>query len=111
MAAVLGPAGARAGEGTAGSPPEAWLSAVQQRIAEEEYQVTWQERTGLAEVDAAWQAPNRAHGFRTYFAEEGIRVVPRTGDEPSWEGDTCDTILVVHGEDMPSEDVLGLHWL
>ena len=85
MAAVGGPTDARAGEDTAGSPPEDWLSAAQQRIAEEEYQVTWQERTGLAEVDAAWQAPNRAHGFRTYFAEEGIRVVPRTEDEPSWE--------------------------
>jgi len=32
----------------------------------------------------AWQAPNRAHGFRTYFMDEGIRVVPRTEAGPSW---------------------------
>ena len=29
-------------------------------------------------------AANRAHGFRTYFTEDGIRVVPRTEETPSW---------------------------
>src|SRR6185503_1008714 len=33
---------------------------------------------------AAWQATNRAHGFRTWFGDEGIRVIPRSEDAPSW---------------------------
>jgi len=62
-----------------------WLSRVQQRIADSEYQVTWQEATRLQNVSAAWHAPNRAHDFRAYFIEEGIRVVPRQQAESSWQ--------------------------
>jgi hypothetical protein len=65
--------------------PGDWLSTVQERIAEEEYQVTWQDSTYLPDVDAAWHAPNRAHGFRSYFTGDGMRVIPRTESEPSWE--------------------------
>ncbi|RMF71154.1 MAG: hypothetical protein D6738_14565, partial [Acidobacteria bacterium] len=36
-----------------------WWTAVQQRIADEEYHVTWQDGIGLPDLDAAWQAPNR----------------------------------------------------
>jgi len=69
----------------AGGPPADSFSAVEQRIAAEEYQVTWQPRTHLAGVEAAWHAPNRAHGFRTYFTEAGPRLIPREETEPSWE--------------------------
>ena len=80
---ALLPQGARAGGDPA--PPVAGRPAsVQRQIAAEEYRVSWQGRTGLEEPDAAWQAPNRAHGFRTYFTGEGIRLVPRTESEPSW---------------------------
>ncbi len=75
--------------GAAGPAPEKvdddWLSNVQRQIAEGEYHVTWQDRTVLADLDEAWHAPNRSHNLRTYFTDEGIRVVPRTASESSWE--------------------------
>jgi hypothetical protein len=79
-------AGARPGA-TEPSPDvsENWLSQVQADIAEREYAVSWQARPLLSEMPASWQAPNRAHSFRTYFTEPGIRVFPRTEAEPSWE--------------------------
>ncbi len=65
--------------------PEDWWSTVQQEVAASEYEITWQNQTALTGLDAAWQAPNRAHGFRSYFTPEGIRVVPRTEPSPSWQ--------------------------
>ncbi len=65
--------------------PEGWWSKVQEELAASEYEVTWQSGTVLADLPAAWQAPNRAQNFRTYFAGRGIRVVPRTEESPSWE--------------------------
>jgi len=57
--------------------PSDWWNRVAQDIRMSEYELTRQE--------SAWQAPNRAHGFRSYFTEAGIRVVPREGDGPSWD--------------------------
>jgi len=72
---------------------------VQQDIAASEYHVTWQEDTCLLDVDAAYQAPNRAHDLRTYFTPEGPRVVRRTEAEPTW---TWGLELVgMHNEDAP----------
>ena len=83
---AFAPAAVLAGEPPAGTDvPGAWWSQAQQEIAREEYQVTWQTETALPDLDAAWHAPNRSHGLRIYFTEEGIRVVPRTDDAPSWE--------------------------
>jgi hypothetical protein len=65
--------------------PSSEVSLAEQRLADSEYEITWQSRTLLAGVEAAWQAPNRAHGFRTYFTAEGIRVVPRTDTAASWD--------------------------
>jgi hypothetical protein len=70
--------------GPAGAPAY-WWSRVQQDIAASEYEASWQRADELDDVDEAWHAPNRAHGFRIYFTETGIRVVPRTEAEPSWE--------------------------
>ena len=64
--------------------PSEWWSAVQQQIAEEEYAVSWQTATGVPGLDAAWQAPNRAHDLRTFFTPLGIRVVRRTEAARSW---------------------------
>ena len=62
-----------------------WRSQAQANIQKEEYNITWQDETILPDAKAAWQAPNRAQGFRTYFTEDGIRVVPRAGEKPEWE--------------------------
>jgi hypothetical protein len=48
----------------------------QQQIQAAEYEVSWRD---------GYQAPNRAHGFRTFFHEQGIRAVPRVEDEATWE--------------------------
>ena len=69
----------------AGSPPgDDWWSRAAAAIASEEYAVTWQDDTALDEPGGAWQAPNRAQGFRTAFSARGILVVPRTGTAPPW---------------------------
>jgi hypothetical protein len=65
--------------------PEGWLSQVQQEIAAREYHLSWQDRPVQAGLPAAWHAPNRAHGFRSYFTPQGLHVVPRVEPEPSWE--------------------------
>ena len=65
--------------------PTGWSAAVEREIADSEYRLTWQEETALAGIEAAWQAPNRAHDFRTYFTGDGIRLVPRSTDGASWE--------------------------
>lgn len=62
-----------------------WWNKVQQEIHDSEYFVTWQDQTVLSDLTSAWQAPNRAHNFRSYFTERGIRVVRRTETTPSWE--------------------------
>jgi FG-GAP repeat/FG-GAP-like repeat len=50
-----------------------WWSQAQGDLVAREYQASSSER-GL-------QAPNRAHGFRTYFTADGIRVVAREGSD------------------------------
>ncbi len=73
-----------AGGGKVDLPPGAsgdWWSTVQQNIMEEEYHFS----PSSGEKNALYQAPNRAHGFRSYFNEKGVRLVPRTEEKPSWE--------------------------
>jgi len=70
-----------------------WLAAVQDDIRRSEYNVTWQDATYLSDLPVpstalragAYQAPNRAQGFRAYFTEHGLRVIPRGGAAPAWE--------------------------
>ena len=64
-----------------------WWAAVQEDIRRSEYHITWQERTYLEDLEAAYQVPNRAHNLRTYFTPQGIRVIPRVfeGESPPWE--------------------------
>jgi hypothetical protein len=53
-------------------------------LAAREYWISWQDQTQLDEIAAAWQAPNRAQGFRTYFTADGFHMVPRTTRRPEW---------------------------
>jgi len=59
-------------------------SQVQADFHKEEYDITWKDNTPLPDIKAADQAANRTQGFRTYFTEDGIRVVPQADEEPSW---------------------------
>ena len=73
-----------------GPPPAAALdratvASLQESIRRREYHVTWQERTCLPGLPAAYQAPNRAHDLRSYFTPDGVRMTRRTGAGPSWE--------------------------
>jgi hypothetical protein len=63
--------------GSAAEPASSWAARAAEQVAEAEYEITPEGQ--------AWQAPNRAQGFRTHFSNEGIRVVPRTEEVPSWE--------------------------
>ncbi len=84
-------AGGAAAEPAAASPgadvPADWWTAVQEDIRLAEYHATWQEGTALADLAAAYQAPNRAQNLRTYFTPQGIRIIPRAfeGEAPPWE--------------------------
>jgi hypothetical protein len=44
--------------------------------------------------ETEWQAPNRAHGLRTYFTPSGPRLVPRTATTQDW---TCTLEFLGHG--------------
>ena len=68
------------------APPD-WWATVQEQIRQSEYEVTWQDTTYLPDTPAAYQAPNRAQGLRTYFTPEGVVVIPRTGaqDALPWQ--------------------------
>ena len=61
-----------------------WWATVQENIRQQEYHITWQERSVIPGAGPAYQAPNRAHNLRTYFYPDGIRIVRRTEQTPSW---------------------------
>ena len=67
-----------------GAGPD-WFTKVQETIRKDEYQITWSDLTGLRDLPSAYQAPNRAQGFRTYFTDTGLKVVPRGQENPAWE--------------------------
>ncbi len=73
-----------------------WLSQVAKNLQAREYHITWKEKTSVADLQAAYQAPNRAHNIRTYFTSDGIRLIPRvsqtatdpvSADMNEWEMD------------------------
>jgi hypothetical protein len=85
------PAIAGAERSESGDPPlppgveEDWWTTVREKIAAAEYHVTWRDELRPEGPTGSWQAPNRVHGFRTRFLEEGIRLAPRAGQEIDWE--------------------------
>jgi hypothetical protein len=64
-----------------------WSAEVQKDLRLAEYRVTWQDQTYLADLPAAYQAPNRAQNLRAYFTPDGLRLIPRQfdGETPPWE--------------------------
>ena len=80
-----------------------WWSQVQRSLREAEYHITWQEHTVLPGSQPAWQAPNRAHNLRTYFTDQGIRVVPREAAvAPAW---TWGLTLTGYGDERAMRSV------
>lgn len=61
-----------------------WWSHVSADIKAAEYHLSWADHPVIKDLPPAWQAPNRAQGFRTYFTDRGVRLVPRGESEPSW---------------------------
>ena len=55
----------------AGTADPGWWGTVQRQIQASECEVTWAGSTTLPGVDAGWQAPNRAQGFRTAVLRDG----------------------------------------
>ena len=64
-------------ESAAGGGSADWWPTVQAQIRSSEYHVTWQDRTYLADVEAAFQAPNREQNLRIYFMPQGVAIIPR----------------------------------
>ena len=58
-----------------------WWTTVQQDIEREEYNIS----SAPVDSKALYQGPNRVHGFRSFFSEKGVRLVPRTEEKPFWE--------------------------
>jgi hypothetical protein len=71
--------------------PDDWWAAVRAGIEQAEYAVTWQDQTYLPDLPAAYQAPNRGQGLRTYFADNGPIIIPREWPDglsgPPWRWD------------------------
>ncbi|HQO21285.1 MAG TPA: FG-GAP-like repeat-containing protein [Acidobacteriota bacterium] len=72
---------------SAGEPPkplpegvsEGWLATVQQGIQKEEYNIS-----PAGDGKALYQAPNRAHGFRSRFTSNGIEIAPLSSEAKGW---------------------------
>ena len=72
-------------QAVAGLQQKGWWTTVQKNIQEQEYYVTYQKDTLLSDLSEAYHAANRAQNLRTYFTQDGIRVIPRTKEDPSWQ--------------------------
>ena len=72
-----------------GPPPagatEEWTAAARQAVAESEYEVNLRNVASAQNVEASYQAPNRAHHLRSHFTPDAVRIVPRTDEGPQWE--------------------------
>src|SRR5262245_36589310 len=66
--------------------PPGWIEQVEESLAAQEYEISWQKAPASLSVPESWQAPNRSQGFRTWFMPDGIRVVPRSATTtPAWQ--------------------------
>lgn len=81
LSLVLSYVASSAGENLPAGVSEDWWSKIRANISGEEYRVS----PGAPEKGALFSAANRAQGFRSYFTEKGVRLVPRTEEKPSWE--------------------------
>jgi uncharacterized repeat protein (TIGR01451 family) len=62
---------------------EDWWAAAQESIRQSEYQISPAAADG-SRSSATYQAPNRAHNFRTHFSDQGIQLTPRTEAGYDW---------------------------
>jgi hypothetical protein len=76
------PTGMAASGAVPRDPGAEWWKEVRNRLAESEYEASWV--AGSPTGPGGLQAPNRFQGFRTWFSEGGIRVVPRLERDGSW---------------------------
>jgi hypothetical protein len=83
-AVAVDPAQARGAAEAGAGVPAGWQARVQRDVLAKEYEITWQAQPLVPGIEPSWHAPNRAHGFRTYFTQQGSRVVPRVGGAPAW---------------------------
>lgn len=58
-----------------------WWTTAQKNIRDGEYNLS----QASGEKKALYQAPKRAQGFRSFFSEKGVRLIPREEETPSWE--------------------------
>lgn len=65
--------------------PGGGITDVISGIRGSEYHITWQSPTNLPNLPGAYQAPNRAHNFRTYFTPTDVRMIRRTEETPTWQ--------------------------
>jgi hypothetical protein len=64
-------------------PTTDWLSRVQDGIVASEYRFTRQAADRVS--DTCWHTVNRRHGWRAWFDDGGVRMVPRVETVPAWE--------------------------
>jgi hypothetical protein len=90
------------------SPDAGWWDRASRAIEALEYNVS---ATSLG-----LQAPNRAHGIRTYFHETGIEVVPRRDEGGGWKWSWTTRLygregaLRPAGEAAPASDRAAVHY-
>src|SRR5437867_1994883 len=82
--------------GQSTDPSSDWWKTVSENIAESEYFITWQSRTGLKDLSSAWQAPSRSQGFRAYWSDRALRLIPLNPDETQWDWGLR---LITHGDE------------
>ena len=85
-----------------------WWETVQKNIRSSEYQASKRKAASLSSISEAWQAPNRANGFRTYFIPEGIRVIPRDSETSSWTWGMNFTGYSFEGEAVSPKDFVNV---
>ncbi len=61
-----------------------WWANIQEGIRREAYSLKWSERPRVKEMEPAWQAPNMANRFESYFTEHGAIVAPEGEGAPAW---------------------------
>jgi hypothetical protein len=64
--------------------PSDWLVQAQEHIRQSEYRINWVEESLIPGAPASFQAPNRAQNLRFYFQPDGLRVIQREEERPSW---------------------------
>lgn len=74
-----------------------WWAKTQAEIARSEYRLAFEPNPSMPGLGASWQAPNRAQGLRTYFSDDGIALVPRTGSAEEWSARIA-TVGIARGD-------------